>query len=258
MNKLMKKYLLPGLTFAAAVLGFLLRLFFLQTCRDDRGLLPALHPLEILIWALTIGFLVALFLLARKLDGKLPYKRLFPPSFAGSLGYLMAAVGLCITSFLQVTSSTKDTLILMTGILGFVCVLCLVVLGYSRGQGFRPNFLFHVFLSVYFIFHLLGQYRVWSSCPQFQDYGFRLFASICLVLACHHRSELEENTPHRPKYVFFNQAAVYFCALALADGVDIPFYLGMLCWMATDLCSVRPVRRRKPMPPTPEAPNETA
>lgn len=259
MNKTIKKYLLPGLTILASVLGFALRLMFLLLFRDDRGLLPMLHPLNFIILALTAAILVALFLLARKLDGKLPYKRLFPASMAGGIGYLLAAVGLLVTSVLQLMGcKVGDVLTLLTGILGLVCVPCLLVCGYFRWKGLRPNFLFHVLVTVYFMVRFLGQYRVWSGCSQFQDYGFRLFAMVFLMLTCYHRSEMGETSPRRARFVFCNQAAVYFCALSLADGVDIPFYLGMLCWMATDLCSVRPVRRQKPTPPVQETPDETA
>ncbi len=240
MNKetIFKPSILPVFTLLAGAAGFLLRLTLMRTQMDANGLLTANHPLLILLYllsALTLGVL-ALCVLPLKSNSRRK-RKLFPGSTIRAIGCGCAGVGSLIACLLQVMKRT-DALTSLTMAMAFVAALCFLFLGYARQKGSRPHFLVHTGITVFLMLLLVSQYRLWSPEPQLALYFFQLMACIFLMLTAYQMLCLDIQKGDRRLYVFFCQAALYFCCVSLTDAIW-PFYLGMGAFCATNLCSLR-------------------
>ena len=237
MNKIFKSTLLPVFTLVCGLLGFGLRLWLFGTGIDEKGLLVAGHPADILIWILTAIVVAVVALGIRKLTPLNKYPQLFPASIFAGIGCMLGAAGILyvnIREYLQV----RDTITLVTLILGLLAAVALVFLGSCRWQGKRPAFWLQSAVTVYFMLHLVSQYRQWSAESQLQVYFFPLLASVFLMLTAYHGAVLDTEKGSRRWYVFFSQCALFFCCLSL-QGSSWLFYLAMALWLATGLCSLK-------------------
>ncbi len=156
---------LPAVVAILGVLGCLLRGALYRLCLDGKGLLPANHPLELALWALTLTALALIFLSVWKLDGSNRYPDNFSPSFPGAAGHILAAAGILLTVLLKRPR--------MSGVLGglwqavgLICVPCLAAAGFARLRGKRPFFLLHMAPCLFLVFHIVNHYRLSSGNPQ--------------------------------------------------------------------------------------------
>lgn len=238
MNKIFKSTLLPVFTLICGLVGFGLRLWLFGAGMDEKGLLVAGHPAGILIWILTAIVIAVVALGVRKLMPIDKYHQLFPASIFAGIGCMLGAAGILyvnIREYLQV----RDTITLVTLILGLLAAVALVLLGGCRWQGKRPAFWLQSVVTVYFMLHLVSQYRLWSAESQLQVYFFPLLASVFLMLTAYHGAVLDAEKGSRRWYVFGSQCALFFCCLSL-QGPSWPFYLTMALWLGTGLCSLKP------------------
>ena len=244
MNKLLKPNYLPWITLSAGAVGFLLRIWLLNTAVDQKGFLVSGHIAETLIWVLSAIMMAVLVLGTGRLlqAGKFSFN--FPRSLAGAVGCSLGAIGIafCCVSDLTLYS---DTLTVLAAVLGFFCAASLLFIGYCRYQGKQPHFLLHAVICVFLMMRLVSLYRHWSASPQLQDYCFQLLSTVCLMLAAYHRTAFDANTGTRRRHVIFHLATVFFCCLSVAGGRDVAFYLGAGAWMFTDLCSLAPMPREE-------------
>lgn len=239
MNKISKPAFMPLFTLLAGLAGFFLRLWLFRTGIDDKGLLTADHPASTLVWVLTAITLPVLALCVRPLAPDTKYSQLFPANMWAGLGCILAAAGILYVN-LRDLLLRQDAITVVTLILGLVAAAGLLILGYCRWQGKRPSFWLQSAVTVYFMLHLVSQYRLWSSEPQLQVYFFPLLASVFLMVTAYHGAVLDaQKKGNRRWYVFSNQAALFFCCLSL-QGISWPFYLAMALWLATNLCSLKP------------------
>lgn len=240
MKQLFHHRILPLFTILAGGLGLALRLWLFSTGVDEKGLLISAHPANSLIFILTALVLLVLFLTTKDIKHTPPLKVLFPRSFAAAFGCFAAAAGILaadITEYLTI----RDTVSLVCCVLGLIAAAALVFAGVCRLQGKHPAYLFHAAVTIYFVLHLVLQFRVWSPEPELQRYAFPLFASVFLMLTAYHRATLDAQTGKRRAFVFCSQAALFFCMISL-NGQDWLFYLTMAAWTATGLCAPdRPV-----------------
>lgn len=234
--KLKIKYL-PVFTLVCGLVGFLLRLWLFGTGIDEKGLLVASHPANALTFILTGITLAAIFLAVRKLPKVRSHKKLFPASLTALLGCIPAAAGILLTAWHELQLK-QDMITTVTLVLAILAAVALVLLGIGRKKGLRPNFLMQTVLTVYLMFHLVSQYRLWSSEPQLQVYCFQLLASVCLMLCVFHGTILDTQVGSRRWFVFFNQAALLCCCMSLV-GDSWAFYLAMGIFCATNLCSLK-------------------
>ena len=93
-------------------------------------------------------------------------------------------------------------------------------------------------VTVYLMFHLVSQYRLWSSESQLLIYFFPLMASIFLMLSAYHSAVLDLRKESRSGFVFFSQAALFFCMISIYSQSWL-FYTTMSLWLATGLCSLQ-------------------
>lgn len=241
MNKIFKPTILPLFTLIAGVIGFGLRLWLFLTGEDQRGLLPADHIAGILAFVLTAIVMVVLALCVRTLAPMPKYSKLFPAWIPAGIGCVAAAAGILYVDIRDLIAQ-PDAITIITLVLGLVASAALLILGFCRWKGNHPSFWLQAAVTVYFMLHLVSQYRLWSSEPQLQVYFFPLMASVFLMMTAYHGAVLDaEKKGSRRWYVFCNQAALFFCCLSL-QGSSWPFYLAMAAWLGTGLCSVKTVK----------------
>ena len=231
---------LPLATLAAGIIGLLLRFWLLNSGTDEKGFLMPGHIADILVWALTAIVVITVLLCTRRLQQAAKYQFNFPKSAIGTIGCVLGAVGIAITSVAEL-ASYDDTLALICAVMGLVGAVSLGYLGYCRQRGEHPNILCHTFVCLFLMVRLINQYRHWSSDPQLQDYCFQLLATVCLMLAAYHRATFDANIGKRRPHAIYHLCAVYFCCLSLTDTGSMAFYLGTGIWMLTDLCSLTPM-----------------
>lgn len=237
----------PTLILILGVVGLLLQLWLLSTMDKETGLLASGHPAPVLLLLLTIGVLALLVLVCKRLGkGNPRYDRLFPPSQPGAIGALAGAVGILLGA-VSALFGGGGFLGILTGVSGILAAVCLVLLSHYRLNGHRPSFLLRGLASVHLLLRLVCCYRGWSAEPQMGLYCFPLLASVFLTLAAFHRTCFDVGMGKRQQYVFFDLGAVFFCILAVPGG-DWLFYLTAGVWMFTELCTLRPVKKRAPKP----------
>lgn len=241
MNKLFKPTMLPLFTLIAGVVGFGLRLWLFLTGVDARGLLPANHLAGILSFVLTAIVLAALVLCTYTLTPLGSYSKLFPAWLLAGIGCAAAAAGILYVNIRDLIAQ-PDIITIATLVLGVVAAAALLILGFCRLKGKHPSFWLQAAVTVYFMLHLVSQYRLWSSESQLQVYFFPLLASVFLMLTAYHGAVLDANKKaNRRGYAFCNQAALFFCCMSL-QGSSWPFYLAMAAWLGTNLCSMKAVK----------------
>lgn len=243
---------LPAAVAILGVLGCLLRGALYKFCLDGKGLLPANHPLELALWALTLAALALIFLSVWKLDGSNRYPDNFSPSFPAAAGHILAAAGILLTVLLKRPR--------MSGVLGglwqavgLICVPCLAAAGFARLRGKRPFFLLHMAPCLFLVFHIVNHYRLWSGNPQLQDYIFTLFGTMALMFFGFYNAAFDVGSGRRRMQLGMGLAAVYLCLVNLPD-CGYPFlYLGCIAWAITGLCTLDPKPRQPSEEGEPEA-----
>ena len=247
MNKIFKPVLAPILALAAGVVGFFLRFWLFRTGIDDKGLLVTGHAADTACWILTALVILVLALCVRGLAPLGKYSQLFPARPLAGIGCILAAAGILYVNIRDLLQR-QDAITVVTLILGVVAAIALLILGICRWRGGRPSFWVQSAMTIYFMLHLVSQYRLWSAEPQLSVYFFPLLASVLLMLTAYHGTVLDATKKgSRRWFVFSSQAALYFCLLSL-QGSSWPFYLTMALWLATGLCSLK-----SPAAPTEES-----
>ena len=244
MKKLMaffQPHILPYYTVIAGAVAFLLRLWLQVTGIDEKGLLTPHHIAAILLYVVTALFLAGLVLCVRPLNRVSRYKKLFPESMVSCVGCVLAAAGILYTA-LEQAFRQPDILTILSAVAAAGAAVCLVRIGMFRHKGKRPSYLLHAVVTVYFMLQLICQYRHWSPEPQFLLYFFPLLSSVFLALTAYQSTCLDAKQGSRWQYAFFNQAALFFCFIALISEYWV-FYLAMGLWTGTNLCSMGISRR---------------
>ncbi len=229
MKNPVKPTVFPLLPLTAGVFGILFRFWLLSTGVDEKGLLVRSHPGHILIWLLVALTLVLVALACRNAAPKCQDP--FPASYLGAAGCVIAALGIFIS---DLTEMNQDPLSIASGVLGFLAALGCMHTGWCRLWGKQGSIWCQGIITVYFMVHLVFQYRQWSAEPQLQNYFFPLLASIFLMLWCYHRAMLDQKHQNRRSYLFFGQSALFFSCISVTTGSWL-FYIAMALWTASDL-----------------------
>lgn len=231
MNNLPIRKILYFFPAAAGVLGLLLRFWLYGTGVDEKGLLIPSHPTNVLVFILLAITMAAMVLCVTRLPQQ-KLQKPFPKSLAGAVGCAVAAAGIVIGSISELSSG--DSVSTVSLVLSIIAAACFVLLGLSRSKGQKASLLFCCATCVYFMVHLISQYRLWSAEPQLQTYFFPLLSSVLLMLCCYHRCVLDIKGTGLKQYAFFNRAAL-FCCLVSMNTENWSFYFAMACWTAAEL-----------------------
>lgn len=215
-----------GLTALFGAAGAVLRVLLFRTALDEKGLLIALHPSNLGLWAVSVSFVVLIWLLLRKrlgdngdyLDSFSSCKIRFGLSLA-------AGVLLAVESGRQLGLGQR-----LAGILGIVAALCMAAGALYRLKGKRPLPLLHIMVCVFFIVRLVTSFRGWSADPQFQDYSMQLLACVSLMLFAFHRASSDAELMDREAVARYSLLAAYFCTVSLSDETMPLLYAAGALW----------------------------
>lgn len=233
----LKTTILPLCTAFLGAVGILFRFWNGSAGTDPEGLVISGHPSTIAMLVLLLGVAAILAVFAIFMD-KTPTTP--GKSTAGAVGCYIGALGLLITAFSEfgTMSATEQVGIsqiagLLSILFGFGSVAVLVLMGNCRSKGKSMNIWAYAVIVVFFVFHLLQQYQLWTRQPQLRDYLFPLLGSVCIMLATYHRACKDLGQPAQWQYFIFSQAALFFSMMSIS-GQSWVFYLSMAAWMLLD------------------------
>lgn len=203
-----------------------LRWLLFRNHTDALGLLETGTLVETGVFLLT-GLCLVLFALAARRGWAGENKLAAPGQMLGGLGIFLTALGNSGQMAGAVASLWK--------ILGLVAGICLIVQGVCVARKRPVSFLLPLAVCVFFLLHLIDNYRGWSSQPQLQKYLFDLLASLSLTFFSYCDAARRVSLGKPRTRIFSGLCAVYFC-LAAIPGTPEFTVLYALCalWALTD------------------------
>lgn len=198
------------------------------TSVDGTGLLRPGTPLEWGTYLLSVLALALWMATSRREEG-----RIFPDS-AASLGQFIGAVGIGWTA-LRYPGEMPSLLGNLWKILGILTAGCLIWSAYCRKTGKTPHFLLLLSPCLFWLTHLVDNYRGWSGQPQLQSYLFSLLATMAMALFTYYTAAgaVETGNPRRKRFAAL--AAGYFCIAAALPGKGQLLYLLSALWALSSL-----------------------
>lgn len=198
--------LFPPLFLLLGIAGCVLRYSLYLAATDSRGLLVPHHPLEWVLWGLTVCCAV-LAVFSRKLT-------VGQPGRIGALG-AAALAGAVLWQCGQVAHVRVASLIYVnytvTG--AAFAGLLLLALAYLRGR--KPSFACYAVLCVYYCIQMVLCYQHWSERTQLQDYVFALGAVLCMALSSYYLGCAAAGMAPRRRQVPLGLMGIFFCCTAI-------------------------------------------
>jgi len=220
----------PLLALALGLVCAGLRWALFQNHVDALGLLETGTAAELCAYGLTALALV-LFALAARQDWDAEENKLAAP------GQMLGGLGIFLT-VLTHSGQMAGPLASLWKIVGLIAGICLVVQGVCTLQKRKVSFLLPLAPCIFFLLHLIDNYRGWSSQPQLQKYLFDLLAVLSLAFFsyCNAAQAVSLGKPKTRR--FSGLCAVFFC-LAAIPGTPEFTILYLLCalWALTALLS---------------------
>ena len=215
---------LPWSVLGLSCAGGALRFLLYRVAVDEKGLLTAFHPVELLLWLLAAATVV----LAVLFTGKDPKKR--RDDQLEALGQIMAAVGIAISAAggFKAGAGILDLVHMVFGLAAAVLLCYGAILRWQT----KPEPIFCAGITcVFFALHLVCRYRGWSAQPQLQDYLFPLAGAICTMFFCYLRCDSAKWKIRR----VVGLVGTFCCITAICKTQDPALYLGAGLWMITNL-----------------------
>ena len=223
-----KRVLLKAAVMALGVAGGICRSVALSHV-DSRGLVMNAPLMNGLTFGAALLVLVLTLIFGLRLPE--PVETDDSRKFAG-FGAMVAGVGLGVAEISRYLGET-GSLSLWAGVLGVLAAICLFYAGFTRFTGRRTPAGALLMVNVYFLAHLIWQYRQWSWCPQLVKYALPVIGSAALLVACYQRCALLLGGGSRKRTDVFSLLAAGACLMAI-PGQSAPFYGTMVLWMLLD------------------------
>ena len=203
-----------------------LRWLLFRNHTDALGLLETGTLVETGVFLLT-GLCLVLFALTARRGWAGENKLAAPGQMLGGLGIFLTA----LTHSGQMAGPVGT----LWKILGLVAGICLIVQGVCTLKKRKVPFLLPLAVCVFFLLHLIDNYRGWSSQPQLQKYLFDLLGSLSLTFFSYCDAARKVSLGKPKTRIFSGLCAVYFC-LAAIPGTPEFTVLYALCalWALTD------------------------
>lgn len=242
----LKSISLPNLAAGLGAAAFLLRagLYLLGT--DEKGLLISGYPLDLLVWVVTAAAVVLTVIRVYPLDGSPRYADNFSPDTGAAIGCFALAGGILVSVITGWNAWMR--LDLIRNVCGLLAIPAIIRVAFCRWQGKRPFFAFHAITCLYLTLYAVSHYQVWSSRPQLQDYFFSMAGAVLLTLFAYYQTAFDVGMGKRRMQLVTGLLAAFFCMTAAATGEDLLLYAGGAVWALTNLCSLTPIKRRRPNP----------
>lgn len=217
---------IPLLTLLSGLVCAGLRWLLFRNHTDALGLLETGALVETGVFLLT-GLCLVLFALAARRGLAGENKLAAPGQMLGGLGIFLTA----LTHSGQMAGPVGT----LWKILGLVAGICLIVQGVCVARKRPASYLLPLAVCVFFLLHLIDNYRGWSSQPQLQKYLFDLLASLSLTFFSYCDAARKVSLGKPKTRIFSGLCAVYFC-LAAIPGSPKFTVLYALCalWALTD------------------------
>lgn len=225
----------PWLILGLGAVGAVLRWQLYALAVDERNLLQQDHPVQWLLWIVSVAAVVLIAAAAWKYAADPSSAE--PAARSGVAPFLLAAA-IALTVF---TDADNQTTVEKAGyVLGLISVLALAGVGIFRFQGKKTLFALHGVVCLYFAVHMISRYQAWSSNPQIGGAVFSLLGCVFLALFAYYQSAFDANCGKAGMYLATGLAAVYACTVALSHGEYPALYLGGCVWAFLELlCGLR-------------------
>lgn len=245
----------PWLSLAAGTLCLILQACLHLFFRDERGLIPRLHPLHLLTLAILLAVILFAGLDIYRQDGHNCYKENFPASTLGGItSFLLAgAIGLTLLKrMLNPHAEVASALSTLWMVLGLGSIPCLCFTGLCRIRGQRPAFWLHTVLCLYLALELVTLCQIWNRESQPDVYVPSLLAIISWMLNTYHHTAFEAGIGRRRMLLLTGILSGCLCLAALPAVPDKLLFLAGSTWALTNLCQWESPKRRRRQGPTPQ------
>ena len=204
-----------------------LRWLLFRNHTDALGLLETGILVETGVFLLT-GLCLVLFALAARRGWEAGENKLAAPGqMLGGLGIFLTALGNSGQMAGPVGTLWK--------ILGLVAGICLIVQGVCTLKKRKVPFLLPLAVCVFFLLHLIDNYRGWSSQPQLQKYLFDLLGILSLTFFSYCDAARKVSLDKPKTRIFSGLCAVYFCLAAIPGTPEFTvLYARGALWALTD------------------------
>lgn len=234
-----KRTLVPMLfACASALVGCGLRLWGLYAGVDSQGLPGAHISTPVFAVASIAAAAIALLLACRSPGRSTRYSVLSCGRFGFDLSVIaggMIAVGACL-EFSESLLSGPGMSAPVLCLLGVAGGLGGIISANLRRRGQKAYPYGELAVVLYLIFKLIFCFKEWSTDPIIMDYCVMLFALIFTLLAFHRGAGFVFDRGRPRATLFYAMAAVYFCAIAVLEGIvrgsvsTAVIYCGFLLW----------------------------
>lgn len=186
-----------------------------RTAVDATGLLTAGTPLEWGSYALSV-LAIGLFAAAA---GKLGETEVSSEPILAGLGQLIGGLGLGWTA-VRYSGEMPGLFGIAWKILGIAAAICLLWSALQTVQKKTPHFLTLLAPCLFWLVHLIDNYRGWSGQPQLQSYLFALLSTMAMALFTYYTAA-EAAQMGKPRLrVFAGLSAGYLCLAAMLPGPE--------------------------------------
>ena len=212
--KLLRNYLPVGALLLGMECQYLRRLLYSEYL-DSIGLLKTGTALEWGIYALTALSL----LLFAAAAGKTREMDISSSPILAALEHLIGGAGIGWTA-LRYPGEMPGLLGIAWKILGIVSALCLFWSAFRTFQKRTPHFLVLLIPCLFWLIHLIDNYRGWSGQPQLQSYLFALLATMAMALFTYYTAA-EVVGMGKPRVKTFSAlSAGFLCLAAMLPGPE--------------------------------------
>ena len=186
-----------------------------RTAVDATGLLTAGTPLEWGSYALSV-LAIGLFAAAA---GKLRETEVSSEPILAGLGQLIGGLGLGWTA-VRYSGEMPGLLGILWKILGITAAICLLWSSLQTVQKKTPHFLVLLAPCLFWLVHLIDNYRGWSGQPQLQSYLFALLSTMAMALFTYYTAADSVGLGKPRIRCFSALSAGYLCLAAMLPGPE--------------------------------------
>lgn len=186
-----------------------------RTAVDATGLLTAGTPLEWGSYALSV-LAIGLFAAAA---GRLGETEASSSPILAGLGQLIGGLGLGWTA-VRYSGEMPGLLGILWKILGIAAAICLLWSALQTVQKKTPHFLALLAPCLFWLTHLIDNYRGWSGQPQLQSYLFALLSTMAMALFTYYTAADSVGLGKPRIRCFSALSAGYLCLAAMLPGPE--------------------------------------
>ena len=186
-----------------------------RTAVDATGLLTAGTPLEWGSYALSV-LAIGLFAAAA---GRLGETEASSSPILAGLGQLIGGLGLGWTA-VRYSGEMPGMLGNLWRILGIASALCLIWSTWCTFRRKNTPFLLSLAPCLFWLTHLIDNYRGWSGQPQLQSYLFALLSTMAMALFTYYTAADSVGLGKPRLRVFAGLSAGYLCLAAMLPGPE--------------------------------------